>query len=132
MERIKISKNEFKNLNCSVVSYVSRNNTFFKKVMVISAAVPDDIISLFGKCDFTHRGEYNCQIWSFIHKNMKFFVVSANGRGTTVEAEVDIDDIAGPNTDVDKINIIIDFINIFYDRISELESPRIKRWLDFN
>lgn len=119
-------------IETQIIQVSHRDDSYFKKMMVISSIVPTDMIPVFGKCNFIYRGEYNCQCWGFTHKDMDFLIVSANNRGTSIEADVNINDIAGHNIDKSKVDIIVDFVNQFYDKISAIDSPKIKRWIEFN
>ena len=77
--------------------------------------MPDLIKLVFGDSDFKYKGEYLCDIWGLEFQNQKFVIVSANGRGTTIES----------------LQVDTDIIKSFYDslvhKFTQLDNPKIEK-----
>ena len=102
---------------------------FSNKIQTI-VAMTDQWAQLFGKHDFTYKGEYNCKIWSFEdNKNNYFFIISAPGRGTSLESTIDLSDYYETGKISKDIRHNIDcFVDFLYNDLLTLNDETVKFW----
>lgn len=81
-----ITKKQFEALNSERVEYQIRDPKLVGKMSVISGLVPKVIEPVYGKPDFSYKGEYIVKGWCFAIGTDYFFLFSAPKRGTTVES----------------------------------------------
>lgn len=86
----------------------------FPKLTFISGLVPDLIQLLFGKCNFKIKGEFNNSIWILEFEEQLFAMVSAKGRGTTLET-IGFDE-----------KICSNFVDLLVSKFLALDHPRIQ------
>ena len=87
----------------------------FRKLSFISAMTPKQVEKVLDVHDFLYQGEYRCKCWLLNHEGMVFVVVSANGRGTTVEC--------APAATVEQIK---SFLTEFVDELKKLEDTQVQ------
>ena len=114
--RQELTKEDFEKLNTSRIEHLDKGDEWISFISAISSLVPSDIIPLFGKADFSYLSEYNTKIWSFKIESDYYFILSAYGRGTTIEST---------SSDVSKIKI---FINEFLKDLKDL--PKVSLYLN--
>lgn len=124
--RISITKSEYIKLSPNSIQYLAG---FTNKLQTIFA-MTNQWSELFGKHDFTYKGEYNCKNWTFIDNNDNyFFIISAPGRGTSIESSINIDDYLKTgkiNNETKKsINNFIDFL---FNNLITLDDENVNFW----
>lgn len=86
MEYIKIKKSELE--YNGRIEYLFRDDAWFKKMLRISGLIPKDLDAMtksIRSLNVTDSEGRRVGCWAFKHKDLIFYVWSANGRGTTVE-----------------------------------------------
>jgi hypothetical protein len=87
INRSKITKEEYQKLAFNRSEFtIIRYKDYIKNLSFISGLTPKLIELVFGKSDFKYKGEYNCDCWGLDFNGDKFMIVSADGRGTTIES----------------------------------------------
>ena len=125
-ERIDISKSEYISLSPYNIVYIPK---FSNKIQAI-VAMTNQWSQLFGKHNFTYKGEYNCKNWTFKdNRDNYFFIVSAPGRGTSLESTIDLQDYyeTGKISKDTKYNIDC-FVDFLYDNLLTLDDEKVKFW----
>jgi len=124
--RISISKSEYISLSPNSIQYLAK---FTNKLQTI-VAMTNQWSELFGKHDFTYKGEYNCKIWTFIDNNDNyFFIISAPGRGTSIESSINIDDYLNTGKIKDETkNTINNFIDFLFNNLITLDDEKVNFW----
>ena len=90
IKKFNISREEYQNLKFKRAEYfIISYKDYIKNISFISGLTPKVIEILFGKSDFKYQGEYNCDCWGLDYNGEKFMIISANGRGTTIESLTD-------------------------------------------
>lgn len=87
----------------------------FRKLSFISAMTPKQVYEVLGEHDFTYQAEYRCKCWLLNYEGMVFVVVSANGRGTTVEC--------APAATVEQIK---NFLTEFVDELVKIGDTQVQ------
>jgi hypothetical protein len=89
--------------------------------------------SLFGKHDFTYKGEYNCKIWSFKDSDGNyFFVISAPGRGTSIESNIDMTEYFNTGKKSKELKAsVIKFTDFLYENLITLDDVNVNFWKNY-
>ena len=116
INRHKITKDEYATLPFRRAEYlIMRYSEYIGNMTFVSELTPDLISIVFGKSDFKYKGEYNCDCWGLDFNGEQFMLISANGRGTTIETQTK-----------DK-KTIEGFYEEILSMFSKIDNPRIKR-----
>lgn len=116
-----LTLDEYINSNFNRIEFLLRDKDFFNKVMFISHCGPNEIKLLFDRHSFILNGEYHNKFWPVTFQNKIFLIVSANGRGTTIESEVDSDP---SNIDKETLKIIRGFVYELTTKLLSLDTER--------
>jgi hypothetical protein len=115
INRINITKEEYVNLPFRRAEYfIISYEGYIGNMTFVSGLTPKLIELVFGKSDFKYKGEYNCDCWGVEFKGEKFMIISANGRGTTIET------LTSDKT------IIKSFFDEILSQFSKVDNPKIK------
>jgi hypothetical protein len=116
INRHKITKDEYAALPFGRAEYlIMRYSEYIGNMTFVCELTPDLISIVFGKSDFKYKGEYNCDCWGLDFNGEQFMIISANGRGTTIETLTK-----------DK-KVIEGFYVEILSMFSKIDNPRIKR-----
>ena len=108
------------------IQYITK---FSNKIQTI-VAMTNQWSDLFGKHDFTYKGEYNCKIWSFKDNNDNyFFIISAPGRGTSLESTISIDEYYKTgNISKELKDNVNSFVYFLFDKLISLDDEKVNFW----
>jgi len=115
IKRFEISKEEYKKSHLTRAEYlIIRYKDYIRNLSFMSGLTPDVIELAFGKSDFKYQGEYNCDCWGLQLDGVRFMIISADGRGTTVESETG------------NVDIIKKFYKEILDIFLKIDNPKIE------
>lgn len=117
LRKINITKNDFLKLTTESVQFnLMKDKKYTQKMMAILGCVPDDFTKVYGGHSFTYpSSERRLYNWAFEVDGIRYFLVTAKVRGTTIEATV------SDNTSLKKF--VDGIINDMKD------NPTIQKWL---
>ena len=99
--------------------------------MSIVSMTPEQWEQLFDKSDFTWIGNHKTKTYSFDCNGEYYFVISAKGRGTSIETNADAGkymETGKPTQELkDKVNNFIEFL---YDKLLTLNDEKVNFWKD--
>jgi len=79
--KLQFTEAKFKRFEFSIFN----KKGFIQKLTFLSGLTPILIQKIFGDSNFKIKGEFNNHIWIVEFKNQQFAIISAAGRGTTLE-----------------------------------------------
>lgn len=124
--RIKVSKLKYRFIMPNDISHYGDFN--YKLQTII--AMTNQWVDLYNKSDFSYNGEYKTKTWSFIDESDNyFFVISAPGRGTSIESSLDLKDYfeTGKLQKETKAKIN-SFISFLYEDLLTLNDEKVKTY----
>lgn len=118
MKKIKFTAERYSEMECERIEYrYIEDKKWRNKMFIISGCTPQCFETLFGECSFTFDGdEYILRCWSMeYNSNYLFTIISADGRGTTIELN---------SKEMDK-DILYSFVDELFEKIKALNSEKI-------